>query len=142
MPRMSTRHILVRLASLIVCTSAPIIAQSRCRTSPDSSAHFASVVQSWLTDSSSVFMDPLRKRLGLNRTAPSSVVVILDPTTCAKASRAWDLSPVVVDDPLRAVYLVRAGTNRYFVWHPEPGARNGVIVLDQKFKYLAALMLL
>jgi hypothetical protein len=132
-----------RFATLMLITCGSVAAQPRCRTSADTSAQLVAAVQDWLADSSSpTFLEPLRKRLGLSRTAPSSVVVITDPTSCTNAALNWALPPAVVHDPARTVYLVRAGANRYFVWKPVDAVTSGVVVLDQRFKYLTVLMLL
>jgi hypothetical protein len=114
-------------------------AQAACRPADSESVVVLNVARYALT-STEAGAASLRTRHGLSGVSVSMVALVTDEEVCKKAVAASDLRDQTPNSG-RAVYVVKVGTNRYFVYEPalRAGEWAAIRVFNKQFKYVGTL---
>lgn len=95
----------------------------------------------YLITSTDTAVVALRGSLGLNNVSVSQVSVITSGTTCTQARQAID-SLANTPNSSRRMYVVKAGSNRFFVRDPNAtaGEWTPALVFDNTWVFIKALL--
>lgn len=121
-------------------SSGGLAPSASCLAADAYSANLIAFVTSFLA-SSAPSDTALRTTLSLNNVNVTQVTLVTTTADCAKAAAALD-GLAGKSNPSRAVYLIKAGSKRYFVQDPTAtaGEHRVLYVLDNKFRVLHAML--
>lgn len=134
--------ILILLSFMAGESSSPVLRAppTGCRVADSTSVRVIDYVQK-LLESTEPADDALRRALELTNVSAAQVSLVTTGKDCTKAGGALD-EAAGVSGSGRSVYLIRAGTERFFVYDPDSdaGEYRPLYVLDAKFVILRALL--
>ena len=115
-------------------------ARATCRVADATSAALVAYVQQLLSSPAPGTVT-LRQRLGLTNVHASDVALVTTAADCARAGTSLDQSAGVPASG-RRVYLIKAGSTRYFAQDPNATAGEylPLFVMDGEFVILVALL--
>lgn len=138
-------HVTVTAVAIVIAfaslqSQSPVAGvRSQCRGADSASADLIGYITE-LINTTDVQLAAMRDSIGLTGVSPSSLVLVTDKTTCAKAAAALD-NLANVQSSGRTVYVVQAGTSRYIVEDPNGTAGEYLMVwvYDSRFRLVQGI---